>query len=302
MFIAKAVRDAKNETLANEFFLWEMDKEVNNCRDCSKPFSVVTRKHHCRTCGGIFCLDCTISNVEIRGEKMDRCCKGCIRGDAPGENVRAAVEQSLVKVDTRNGRRVTATPVSLIYGGEFDGIRKEGESAPESGYFEFVNKMGLFCCVKVVAGTDGSDIATLWEIPRPSYASVPPNGTVSGRFNPDVPWIEVTLLLSNSASSPDVDIDPTVVFDTTTGETISPCAYVANFRRYLTFRVQCQGRNVLLKYKGETFLEPRLGTSVSRVGIFSKITGVKGEGDKSNIDFDTNVVASAITLISASKR
>ena len=71
----------------------------------------------------------------------------------------------------------------------------------------------------------------------------------------------------------------------------------------MTFRVQSQGRNVLLKYKGETFLEPRLGTSVSRVGIFSKITGVKGDGEKTKsvIDFDTNVTSSAISLVAGSK-
>ncbi|KAJ1436831.1 hypothetical protein B484DRAFT_324882, partial [Ochromonadaceae sp. CCMP2298] len=55
----KAVRDAKNETHANELWCWEFDKEVNYCRDCTKAFSALLRKHHCRACGGVFCVDCT---------------------------------------------------------------------------------------------------------------------------------------------------------------------------------------------------------------------------------------------------
>jgi hypothetical protein len=42
MFLVKAVRDAKNETHANEMFLWEFDKEVNFCRDCTKAFSALS--------------------------------------------------------------------------------------------------------------------------------------------------------------------------------------------------------------------------------------------------------------------
>lgn len=173
--------------------------------------------------------------------------------------------------------------------------------APEAGYFELFNKMGLFCCAKVISGTDGSELATLWEVPRPAYAAVPPNGIVSGRFDPAVTHLEITFLSSNPASNLGADGSSSVVYDSTRGETITPCAYVYNFRRYVTFRVECLGKNVLLKYKGDISLEPKLGSSVARVGFFGKLTGTKkaGGAEAANIiDFSTNVVSSDIGMIS----
>uniref|UniRef100_A0A6B2L4S6 FYVE-type domain-containing protein n=1 Tax=Arcella intermedia TaxID=1963864 RepID=A0A6B2L4S6_9EUKA len=37
---------------------WQNDREVTKCSDCTKPFSVVRRKHHCRCCGKIYCAEC----------------------------------------------------------------------------------------------------------------------------------------------------------------------------------------------------------------------------------------------------
>ena len=119
MFLAKIVREAKNETFSNEIFLWELDKEVGFCRGCKKPFSVSSRRHHCRNCGGIFCADCTVTGAEVEGIKVDRGCMGCIRGETPGENVRVAIEKSLSIFDTRASRKVTAYNVPLKYGSPF---------------------------------------------------------------------------------------------------------------------------------------------------------------------------------------
>lgn len=38
---------------------WVDDDAVKECTRCSKPFSVTTRKHHCRSCFNIFCSDCS---------------------------------------------------------------------------------------------------------------------------------------------------------------------------------------------------------------------------------------------------
>lgn len=314
MFLAKAVRDAKNENFCNEFFLWELDKEVSDCRDCRKPFSVAIRRHHCRNCGGIFCDGCSVVGVELGGVKMDRCCKGCVRGETPGENVRGAIEKSLSLFDTRGNRKVTSATVPLIYGSPFDvtptsprsptSPRKEspaenGVEAPTAGYFEFANKLGVFCCVKLITGGDSSDVASLWEIPRPSYTAVPPNGLVSGRFDPSLPFIELVILIGNP-HSPEVDA-ANVVYDTAQSPgKASKCAAVANFRRYMIFRIDSAGKNVLLKFKGETLLEPRLGNSVGRVGIFGKLGMKSADENKEVINFDTNVSASAIRLFCAS--
>ncbi len=77
MFLAKVVSQAKNETFSNNFLLWELDKEVDRCRCCAIQFTLSVRRHHCRSCGGIYCADCTVQNIELSGNKLDRCCSGC---------------------------------------------------------------------------------------------------------------------------------------------------------------------------------------------------------------------------------
>ena len=238
---------------------------------------------------------------------MDRCCKGCVRGDTPGENVRVAIEKSLSAFDTRGSRKVTAFLLPLSYGSPFDvsspSSKKDGSAkgstkspeAPASGYFEFANKLNLFCCIKVLMGTDGSDIATLWEVPRPSYTAVPPNGLVCGRFDASLPHIEVIVLMGNPTTS---DMGEVVYDSAQSPGKVSKAAAVGNFRRYMAFRVESNGKNVMLKFKGDTLLEPRLGNSIGRVGIFGKL-GMKSEPDtKDVINFDTNVTAAAIKLTS----
>lgn len=37
---------------------WDEDDVITNCRYCQVEFGLVQRKHHCRSCGGIFCSTC----------------------------------------------------------------------------------------------------------------------------------------------------------------------------------------------------------------------------------------------------
>jgi len=38
---------------------WERDESVQQCRDCQRRFNFLTRRHHCRRCGRIFCDRCS---------------------------------------------------------------------------------------------------------------------------------------------------------------------------------------------------------------------------------------------------
>lgn len=63
-----ALRNARNKALAESMTYWQ---EGANCEACSRSFSVVVRKHHCRLCGGVVCgLGCLMEvplSLLVRG-------------------------------------------------------------------------------------------------------------------------------------------------------------------------------------------------------------------------------------------
>lgn len=46
--------------------LWIEDKLINNCCFCNKAFNILRRKHHCRSCGYIFCTDCLKKKICLK--------------------------------------------------------------------------------------------------------------------------------------------------------------------------------------------------------------------------------------------
>ncbi len=44
------------------------DEAVNKCLGCNQPFSVLVRRHHCRSCGRIFCATCAPDAVQLPPE------------------------------------------------------------------------------------------------------------------------------------------------------------------------------------------------------------------------------------------
>lgn len=59
--------------------VWVPDAEVTECI-CGRKFGYHIRKHHCRSCGRVFCGRCTDSKVQIQeGGKFERVCDNCAR-------------------------------------------------------------------------------------------------------------------------------------------------------------------------------------------------------------------------------
>lgn len=53
---------------------WIPDEAATSCSACDKKFwNLVNRKHHCRSCGGIFCSNCTKHKALINGKKAKVC-------------------------------------------------------------------------------------------------------------------------------------------------------------------------------------------------------------------------------------
>ncbi|XP_076812569.1 uncharacterized protein LOC143459349 isoform X2 [Clavelina lepadiformis] len=57
---------------------WADDKNINQCKACSRNFSLTVRKHHCRHCGDIFCAECSSRNATVASSKNPvRVCERC---------------------------------------------------------------------------------------------------------------------------------------------------------------------------------------------------------------------------------
>lgn len=59
---------------------WQPDETATKCAHCSKPFSLIVRKHHCRNCGIIFCDNCTSHRLRLPDygyKDAVRICKPC---------------------------------------------------------------------------------------------------------------------------------------------------------------------------------------------------------------------------------
>nr|XP_027195212.1 early endosome antigen 1-like [Dermatophagoides pteronyssinus] len=59
---------------------WTDDRTVDKCQNdkCQKQFTTVIRKHHCRSCGNIFCNECSSKQAQMTGHpKPVRVCDHC---------------------------------------------------------------------------------------------------------------------------------------------------------------------------------------------------------------------------------
>lgn len=59
---------------------WVPDKDRKTCAKCSRKFTTMVRKHHCRICGEIFCAKCSKHKVQVNPQKK-RSCVDCTRKD-----------------------------------------------------------------------------------------------------------------------------------------------------------------------------------------------------------------------------
>jgi hypothetical protein len=66
---------------------WQPDSQASVCNQCHTPFNLITRRHHCRACGKIFCNTCapvkTFESVKYDGVSLPhaesfRICKTCM--------------------------------------------------------------------------------------------------------------------------------------------------------------------------------------------------------------------------------
>jgi branched-subunit amino acid transport protein len=94
---------------------WQADNSTGVCRACAVQFGLLTRRHHCRVCGGVFCGTCLtpfpFPNYAVAD--LPRVCPGCCKA------VRAAVPDARAEMEQACGASAAvaaaavAAPVSM---------------------------------------------------------------------------------------------------------------------------------------------------------------------------------------------
>ncbi|KAI9354875.1 FYVE zinc finger-domain-containing protein [Zopfochytrium polystomum] len=66
---------------------WKPDASAPDCDLCGTRFGLITRRHHCRMCGGVFCGPCASQFVRLDQNAkphaagvLSRVCAGCVEG------------------------------------------------------------------------------------------------------------------------------------------------------------------------------------------------------------------------------
>lgn len=274
-------------------------------------------RHHCRSCGGVFCDKCTQYELQVPGSfDPYRCCPGCWRGEMPGDQLKEKITHILeLRGDRKGAVLKPARSLTLTRGEKY--LNVPASDVPSSGYLEFVNKLpeggggGKVCCLKVIYG--GGD--TKFEAPRPSYIAgkikllcvvymhivlivylklhlhaVPPGEVVHCTFPSDTSFLELLVLFGNTSHG------LAHVFETRaenmTADRISNSAKVSLFPYVAAYKVKVTDKNVFLKYKGDGNVSVRAGNNVSRIGLAGKLTrSKKRTSQMDSLDFATNISA-----------
>jgi len=58
--------------------IWMLDDAAPQCMRCKNPFTVISRRHHCRSCGDVVCGDCSPSKAIVPGVNREREVRVCI--------------------------------------------------------------------------------------------------------------------------------------------------------------------------------------------------------------------------------
>lgn len=97
----------------------------STCQVCDKKYSILSRKHNCRVCGGMFCSNCApkIAILEGSDDELIRICHSCTRKITKGQREEAGLErqklkkvQEVLKAKTEGIETKTASPKEEVDG------------------------------------------------------------------------------------------------------------------------------------------------------------------------------------------
>lgn len=193
------IRDTNREAMPGTYPPeWLPDHDANSCISCDSLFTLIRRRHHCRSCGKIFCSDCCRQRAKLLylGNKEGRVCNNCyyILETAALTTEPETITDREPSVTTTNEESNTASTSSNI---RVQGVLKTNDQANSSANRDnettsssgnqLVNKQVMFSD-GIRPGTDLSESYGFSNIPSTSddNNSVVSNISVLTRQNKNI--------------------------------------------------------------------------------------------------------------------
>lgn len=177
---ARQSKQSRQSTLAP---LWTPDKNSTSCQKCRNPFSLISRRHHCRNCGAIVCDNCSKKRIKLEHvdqHRQVRVCDACFLYLSSPEASRS------IRLASARLKRLSATGTSTgaaegeegeeLYFSDPEEDFEERERLGEEDFEEFNETMGNEQTVEefhnmVVSG--GAGTSTYQD--RDSEVELPPS-------------------------------------------------------------------------------------------------------------------------------
>lgn len=97
MIVDKAIAPRITAFKTRHPSVWVPDSRSTKCYDCKAVFGMLTRKHHCRICGRIFCYQCSsftttaVSYLDKWCKQTVKMCKSCYESQEEAKTVEAHI-------------------------------------------------------------------------------------------------------------------------------------------------------------------------------------------------------------------
>lgn len=94
--------------------LWTPDAERSTCQKCDAMFSLIFRRHHCRSCGDVVCDNCSTHRfllLHLDTKKEVRVCDACYKTLSGGSEIKRRSSTSTIM----KSNSVGATPIKSLF-------------------------------------------------------------------------------------------------------------------------------------------------------------------------------------------
>eukprot|EP00736_Rhodelphis_marinus_P009019 Rmarinus@m.17019 len=99
---ATVQKDSVSPAPADQAVAWEPDRGATNCAGCTRKFTQVRRRHHCRQCGKVFCGSCTPHRIKLSfDQKEQRCCVQCYQRKLTSMQMAQSAAKEAMTEDTQ---------------------------------------------------------------------------------------------------------------------------------------------------------------------------------------------------------